>query len=423
MDSSAAKDRSASKQLARLTELDRRLVAAAKPIKVLTTLSWNESKLEAFVKSWRAGKPKVPKIDYQVPDYAGNVRELTKIMNETDREHPVGNYIHQTAESYVTAARLLSAIGTPVFTDLSIQLYGKPSDPIGPNQLSSLQAADHFIDSTRDFVAAYKVQDNEYCIPAETAAETLRKELVPFFKHHKIEIIVDPQLASKAAAGSSRVRLRGATCFSALDLPQLLNHEGYVHMLTALNGLAQENLPSLGLGSPRTTATQEGIATFAELFTSTIDLNRLERIALRIHGIQMALGGADFIDVFKYFLAAGQDDTESFQSAARIFRGGNPKGGVVFTKDCVYLRGLIFTHTFLRKAIQENKFHYAEHLFAGRFTLSDIVQLEPYFASGFIKIPLYEPPWFQNRKTLAAYLCYSVFANKINLANITLADF
>ena len=28
-----------------------------------------------------------------------------------------------------------------------------------------------------------------------------------------------------------------------------------------------------------------------------------------------------------------------------------------------------------------------------------------------------------NRKTLAAYLCYSVFANKINLANITLADF
>jgi uncharacterized protein (TIGR02421 family) len=408
----------------RFTELDRRLVAAAKPIKILTTLSWDEDRSETFVKNWRAGKPKLPKVEYTIPDHRSSVGELEKIMAEVDRGHPIGNYIHQTAESYVTAARMLGAIGTPLFTELSIQLYGKPSDPIGPNQLSSLQAADHFIDSTRDFVSAYKINDAEYCISAESAAETLRKELVPFFKHHKIEILVDPKLASKAAAGPRRVRLRDATCFSALDIPQLIHHEGYVHMLTGLNGLAQENLPSLGLGSPRTTATQEGIATFAELFTSAIDLNRFERIALRIHGIQMALQGADFIEVFKYFLQAGQEDTESFQSAARIFRGGTPKGdGVVFTKDCVYLRGLIFTHTFLRKTIQENKFHYAEHLFAGRFTLGDIVQLEPFFETGFILPPLYEPPWLQNRKCLAAYLCYAVFANKINLANITLADF
>jgi uncharacterized protein (TIGR02421 family) len=412
-----------SKELARFTELDRRLVAAAKPIKILTTLTWDEDRAEAFVKSWRAGKPKLPKIDYPTPDHGENVRELEKIMAETDREHPVGNYIYQTAEAYVTAAKLLAAVETARFTELSIQLYGKPSDSIGPNQLSSLQAADHFIEGTRDFVAAYNVNDAEYCITAEQAAESLRNELVPFFKHHKIEIQVDPKLASKAAAGPKRVRLRAATCFSALDIPQLIHHEGYVHMLTGLNGLAQDNLPSLGLGSPRTTATQEGIATFAELYTSSIDLSRLERIALRIHGIQMALDGADFIEVFKYFLAAGQTDQESFQSAARIFRGGDPKGKIAFTKDCVYLRGLIFTHTFLRKSIQENKFHYAEHLFAGRFTLSDIVQLEPFFGTGFIEPPLYEPPWLQNRKCLAAYLSYSVFANRINLANITLADF
>ncbi len=420
---SALPKEKAAKQLARFTELDRKLVAAAKPIKILTTLSWDEERSTAFVKSWRAGKPRIPRVEYTPPDHRENIKELKAIMAEADQRHPIGNYIYQTAESYVTAARLIGAVGTPLFTELSIELYGKPSDAIGLNQLSSLQAADYFIESTRDFVSAYKINDGEYCIPAEQAAETLRKELVPFFKHHKIEIIVDPKLASKAAAGPKRVRLRDATCFSAHDLPQLVHHEGYVHMLTALNGMAQENLPSLGLGSPRTTATQEGIATFAELFTSSIDLNRLERIALRIHGIQMALDGADFIEVFKYFLAAGQEDTESFQSAARIFRGGNPKGGVVFTKDCVYLRGLIFTHTFLRKAIQANKFHYAEHLFAGRFTLADIVQLEPFFATGFIKNPLYEPPWLENRKCLAAYLCYSVFANKINLANITLADF
>ena len=36
---------------------------------------------------------------------------------------------------------------------------------------------------------------------------------------------------------------------------------------------------------------------------------------------RMALDGADFIEVFRYFLDAGQNDVESFASAQRVFRG------------------------------------------------------------------------------------------------------
>jgi uncharacterized protein (TIGR02421 family) len=179
----------------------------------------------------------------------------------------------------------------------------------------------------------------------------------------------------------------------------------------------------MGLGSPRTTATQEGLATFAELITGTMDLSRLRRIALRIKGIHYALDGADFIQTFKFFLEAGQSEKESFQSAARIFRGGDIHGKNVFTKDCVYLKGLLSVHTFLRKAIQERKIDWPQRLFSGRLTISDVVRLEGAFDDGWIAPGKYLAPWVANRQGLATYLCYNAFSNRLRLEEIRIEDF
>ena len=73
-----------------------------------------------------------------------------------------------------------------------------------------------------------------------------------------------------------------------MDIHQLIQHEGFVHMLTAINGRSQPNLGSLGLNAPRTTRSQEGLATFGELITRSIDLGRLRRIALRIQNFLAA---------------------------------------------------------------------------------------------------------------------------------------
>ena len=110
-------------------------------------------------------------------------------------------------------------------------------------------------------------------------------------------------------------------------LRQLLEHEALVHSATKRNGRAQPLLTSLGLSAPRTTATQEGLATLAELITDTMDLVRLRRIALRIKGLDAGLSGADFLQVFDIFRQGGQPDAEAFRSAARIFRGGDVRGG------------------------------------------------------------------------------------------------
>ncbi|MGQ0658614.1 MAG: flavohemoglobin expression-modulating QEGLA motif protein [Chromatiales bacterium] len=407
----------------RHVDLDRQLVEIAQSIRILTLLAWPESVYEDFKRGWQSGNPRLPAVPCRAAGDPQRLVALQAIMQACDRAHPIGNYVYQTAHSYYVAARMLESVGTPAFTELAVELYGKPSDPIAGGDLTHLHAAEFFTDTTGEYVTAAAIPDYEYALSAEEVAKALSAQLVPFFDHHAVSVVVDPAMASKAAAGALRIRLRAATRFSPMDVAQLVHHEGYVHMLTALNGREQPHLGSLGLGAPRTTWTQEGLATFSELVSASVDLSRMRRIALRTRAVQMGLEGADFLEIFRFFLESGQDEYESFQSTARIFRGGDPRGKIVFTKDVVYLQGLLRTHTFLRKAVQSNKFHYAEHLFAGRLTLGDVIALEPFFESGVISPPLYEPPWLRRRSCLAAYLCYSVFANRISLAAISLDDF
>ena len=410
------------KDLKRFTELDAKLCVLAKPIKILSTLGWNASICEEFLQRYQRGQPKLPKVQYPLVDYNELRRELVKIIDSTDQEHPVGRYVFQTARSYVVAARMLENIGKPDFHKYSKMLYGGPRDKI--SSISNLELAEDFIRITAEFAAVMPENTEEqHCILPTIVAEELREKSHAFFGGPQISVVIDPQLASKAAAGSERVRIRGMTHFSRAEINQLLEHEIYVHSATMLNGREQPYLKSMGLGSPRTTATQEGLATFAEFITNTMDLGRLRRIALRIKATQIGMDGADFIEVFRFFLSAGQPKTESFQSTARIFRGGDVKGKTVFTKDTVYLKGLLSVHTFLRKAIASSKIFYPLHLFSGRMTLGDVQSLEEFFANGYVQDAGFKPAWVANREGLAAFLCYSAFTDKLRLSDVELTDF
>ena len=410
-------------ELARFADLDRRLVEAARPIRILGNLNWPARVYDEFVRGFKAGRPALPRVEYPRLDFADNIRELRAVAAACDRSHPVGDYVGRTAESYVTAGRMLESLGTGLFTELSAALYGRPGDGFGLPGLTNLDAAQQFIAASDELLPQCPRTDEDLCVLPQTVADTLRREIAPFFEGDPFEVVVDPDLAPRAAAGARRLRIRGSTCFHAADIPQLLQHEAYVHSTTMRNGREQPYLKSLGLGAPRTTAAQEGLATFAELITTSMDLSRMRRIGLRIQAIHRALEGADFIEVFRFYLDAGETVQDSFQSTRRVFRGGDPRGRIVFTRDAIYVQGLVFTHTFLRKAIQSGKIDYPSSLFAGRLSWGDVIALEPFFRSGFIIPPRHQPPWVADRQTLAAYLTWSLVANRIHLASIRLEDF
>jgi uncharacterized protein (TIGR02421 family) len=260
-------------------------------------------------------------------------------------------------------------------------------------------------------------------IDAPEFARRLRERIDPFFKHDKVEVVLDPNLASKATAGSRRVTLRATAMFSERDLEQLIEHEAFIHTLTALNGKHQPYLTSLGCGAPRTTRAQEGLATFSEIITGAIDIARLRRVALRVVMVERALKGADFIEVFRGFLDAGQNEVESYRSTARIFRGGNVRGQVCFTKDGAYLEGVLRIYAFFCKALQEGRGELLPLLFCGRVTVADTVVLEPYRNNGLIVPPRYVPPWARDPQRVLSIMAFSSVVQRLRLDNLTVQRF
>ncbi|MGR9107560.1 MAG: tyrosine/phenylalanine carboxypeptidase domain-containing protein, partial [Gammaproteobacteria bacterium] len=316
---------------------DALLADTVQPIKILAALTWPREAEAKFLESWRAGRPELPDVQLERRDFSPQIAVLETIQSQCDRGHPLDNLIFKTARSYNSAAKMLGAIGTPEFTSYSIELYGKPNDHYRTQNWTALDAAEYFLAKTDELLGTYVVPPTIADIPVEVFAERLQQGIDKFFVEDKVEVVIDPTLPSKAIAGSNRIRLRAGALYSELDLEQLLEHEAHVHAATMHNGKRQKNLRLLSLGAPRTTRTQEGIAMIAELMTLSLDIVRLRRIALRIKAIAMALDGADFIEVFKGFLEAGQSEEESYLSAVRCFRGGDVRGRTVFTKDSVYL--------------------------------------------------------------------------------------
>jgi uncharacterized protein (TIGR02421 family) len=408
--------------LASFAELDRRLVATVKGIKLLAALSWPAAIQAEFLRGWRSGNPLLPKVDYAKNDYSRTRAELEDISLRADPEHPVGDYLRRTAQSWRIATELLDAVGTPAISEHSVRLFGRPGDRLPGGNVSNIDAARHFIELADELGGELGMADEVRQIPAAVLCEDLQQQIGAFFNHSKILVELDPNLIAKAAAGPTRIRLRAGTNFSEYDRHQLLEHEAFVHSLTALNGREQPNLKSLALNSPRITATQEGLATFAELMSGAIDIGRMKRISLRILAIDQALNGADLIDVFKFFLDAGQNEADSFTSAMRVFRGAPLTGGSAFTKDTVYLHGLLSVHTFFRWALKNKKLKLCRNLFAGKMTLHDVLALEPYFDSGYIAAPMYIPPWVQRANGLAGTLAFSLFANRIRLDHVEAED-
>ncbi len=411
-----------SDELTRFRDVDAEVVQAAKDIKILSQIAWPPELAQEFLAGWHAGRPELPKpppVEVDLHDHMATLERLSVPV----ADHPAAAFIARTAHSYLEALQMLEAAGTPAFTELSTSIYGRPNDGVAPGGLTSLRAAIHFDLATRELGESCFIDDADASLTAEDVAARMRPELDAFFTHHRVEVTVDPSLAAKAAAGAQRIRLRAGALFSEDDIVQLLNHEGFVHSATLLNGRNQPHLACLSLGAPRTTCTQEGLATFSELITTSIDLARLRRLALRIIAVHEALSGADFIDVFKLFLEKGQSELESYQSAMRVFRGGDVRGRVAFTKDAVYLRGLLKTHAWLHSALGARKVQYPHYIFAGRLTWGDAEELEPCFESGLIAPPLYEPRWVARRNNLAAYLSFSSLTHDLPISEVELAHF
>lgn len=409
-------------ELERFAALDARLVAAARSIRLLAAASWPAPVQDRFIAAAESGRPVMPQVSYPRIDLSDTRRELDAIAVAADASHPVGDYLRRSAGAYHIAAEIIESLGTPAVGPLSARLYGTPGEPLPGSHWTNVDAASHFIVLADELDAELDDADSAATLSAGEARARMQAAVDQVFDRHRIQVQLDPDLVAKAAAGATRVRLRAGTSFSAADIRQLLEHEVLVHSLTAINGREQPNFRSLAQASPRVTATQEGLATFAEQITGCIDIRRMKRISLRILAIDRAIKGADFLEVYRFFREAGQTPVDSFASSMRIFRGVPVTGGGAFCKDTVYLHGLLSVHTFFRWALKHRRLNLLRWIFAGKLALHDVLALEPWFEAGWFAPPTYLPHWAERSGNLAGLLAFSLFANRIRLDTLQAED-
>src|SRR5690606_29113873 len=149
-----------------------------------------------------------------------------------------------------------------------------------------------------------------------------------------------------------------------------------------------------------------------------MDLDRLERLSNRILAIKMAIDGADFVEVYEFFWGLTENAEQSFENTRRVFRGGVLTGGAPFTKDCVYLDGLLRVHNFLRVAAALGRVDLIHNLFVGKLDIDDIAAIGELRFMNICQPSAFLPPWVSDLRFLLSYLSYSTFLNQIDLVKI-----
>lgn len=400
----------------RITEVCTLLRAAERPVRLLATLAWPPEVKQRFLER-RATE--LPRPRYAVFDPQPTFDAVARARRLIGNGHPVEAWLLRLSDAIEGGARLLAAIGTPAFFAQSRRLFGAPTDPLPDETSNSLELARSFHLVLDDLAHVDLGAPPEACVLAATLAEEMTAAVRQHFGSDAPAVEIVEELSSNALAGARRIRIRRSACFTDRDVAQLIQHEAFVHAGTSLNGLAQKELPILAAGHAGTTRTQEGLAVFAEFISGSIELDRLRRLADRVVAIQMAIEGADFIDVYRFFLERTGGESQAFENARRIFRGGVLEGGAPFTKDGVYLDGLLRVHSFLRSIVATGRADCLRLLFCGKLDIEDMPALVALSEAGMCRPPKYLPPWAADLRYLIAYLAYSKFLNTVDAHSIT----
>lgn len=408
------------KQRGRITEVCLLLRQAERPVRILRSVAWPRETAEAF---FAGGGREPPKVSYTPVDPTPVIEATQKARRMAAGSSPIHGWLQKISKVIETGARMIGAVGTADFHKYSVELYKSPTEPM-LDQVTMPLALAQQLDETLAAFTRNEVNRKlglgaaEKTMSAEQLADRMQPILSRFFGASSPQIHVEDNLSANALAGSQYIRLRRGAAFTERDLQQLIQHEAFVHVGTSLNGRAQVHVPIIASGHPGTTRTQEGLAVFAEMISGAMDPARLNRLADRVIAIQKSVEGADFLDLYRYFIAQGNEPRQSFESARRVVRGGLMTGGAPFTKDVVYLEGLLTVHNFLRATVQFGRIDCLHLLFCGKLDIEDLPAIMLLVQNGLCAFPKFLPPWVADSAFLISYLAYSSFLNRVNLKTV-----
>ena len=384
-----------------IRQLSDRLIEAQRSLRILEAIHWQPEIEERFFARRACELPQVTsQIYHRYPlsfDPRAKNRELQELERDICKQLGHANACSQMmvrrSRECRQVVQMLASRGKPAFAAHSRELFGTSAWKSESSGLS-LKAFGRLIKGT---IANLQLSDRNVgpLHDAERAATILRDSLgrhfgagVPF------RVRVNRRITADASAGGTTIKLRAGATFTEPDLRLLEVHEGWVHLATTLNGRAQPCCTFLRRCTPSATVTQEGLAVLTEILAGTSQPQRLRRLANRIEAIGIAEAGADFLQVYRFFVEEGEQPRAAYQQAQRVFRGSLPSGCGPFTKDLAYSKGLILLLEFLDRAQRTGQIGQATLLFSGKTCVTEIPHLAQLIDEGLIVAPSRVPALF-----------------------------
>lgn len=417
---------SSKKYREKLKSLSDRLVEIQRPILILDSIKWPRDFQQKFFEKKARQMPAVGAAFYKQQSLGfdpetkrDELKELKQvIVKKLGKNDALGKILQQTADQYLIVIDMLEQRGQSGFLKLSQQLYGSARDHLRGDRKTIIELGERLCHIFSLPAAATLAHPYPKTLTASEAVDKLRNKLSRFFDNGEVNVILADGIVSDASAGGDTIKINSNACFSELDLKVLEVHEGWVHVGSTLNGRRQPWATWLSVGSPRITATQEGLAILMETLTFSSFPNRARRISDRVVGIDLAEQGADFIEIYRHFRERGLSQHDSYIIAQRTFRGGQVKGGACFTKDLSYVKGFVETVNFIRSAILSDVPQILPMLFVGKVTLDDIPVLYEHSLEGIIKAPGYLPPMFHDLNGLYTWFGFSSGMTLVDLGSV-----
>ena len=133
----------------------------------------------------------------------------------------------------------------------------------------------------------------------------------------------------------------------------------------------------------------------------------------------MAESGADFLEVYRFFLSEGYDPREAYQHTVRIFRGGLPA-----RRRPVHKGSLLQPR--LRAGVQlhppggelRGRVRHVPLLFCGKTNLADLRTLAELADEGLLAPPRHVPPPFADLHAPSAWMRHANFLGGLSLAGV-----
>lgn len=255
-------------------------------------------------------------------------RQLFQLAIPKIEDPTLAELFHERQDELDRKITMLSDVGTKRFVYGSQQVYGELTASLLSLAHSLLERINPH---NREDMSQGEANATEFAKHARKEVRYYRS-LMPQFT---AEVVIRDDMYAGLMCSDGDLLIGRDSKLPRSRIEALLQHEVGTHLLTYYNGVV-EPFKLLHTGLAGYDSFQEGLAVLSEYLVGGLSKPRLRLLAARVVAVHMMLQTATFVETFRALTKDfGFNQRVAYTITMRVYRGGG------FTKDAVYLRGLV----------------------------------------------------------------------------------